>query len=170
MSRGARHTPRVARGRLIAMLAGCLTVLCVAAAHAQDQPEPGVHIDPDSPSAKEYGIPLEDARRDASPARARSAASGQGMAAAPLFGLGVTARPRGAKAGSARRGARRGQKGSPPASSTPSAGGPEVVAQVGRPGALPGGGGSAGLLIGVAALVLGLGVAAGLVLRLRNGR
>ena len=46
--------------------------------------EPGVHVDPDSPSAKEYAIPLDRARSDAggSPGSARSQQS-------PRFGAGI---------------------------------------------------------------------------------
>ena len=44
--------------------------------------EDGVTVDPDSPTAKEYAIPIESARRDAAPAD-RSTAT-------PLFGQGVT--------------------------------------------------------------------------------
>jgi hypothetical protein len=68
-----------------------------AAAAAQD--EPGVHVDPDSPSGKEYAIPLEGARRDASGGgTAGDSSGGEGggggvsssSSAAPLFGEGIT--------------------------------------------------------------------------------
>jgi len=43
--------------------------------------QPGVHLDPGSPASKEYQIPLESARNEA---------SGSGSQAAPLFGAGIT--------------------------------------------------------------------------------
>ncbi|MFL5866817.1 MAG: hypothetical protein ACJ766_06930 [Thermoleophilaceae bacterium] len=72
-----------------------LAALLPSAAAAKD--EPGVHVDPGSPSGKEYAIPLEGARRDASgggsssgSSGGSSGSSGGGAAKAPLFGEGIT--------------------------------------------------------------------------------
>ena len=47
-----------------------------------------VFVDPDSPTAKEYAIPLEDARRDASSPDGDGPVA-QGDRSAPLFGEGI---------------------------------------------------------------------------------
>ena len=64
-----------------------LAALLPSAAAAKD--EPGVHVDPGSPSGKEYAIPLEGARRDASGGGSSSGSSGGssggGAAKAPLL-------------------------------------------------------------------------------------
>jgi hypothetical protein len=69
-----------------------LAAFLPSAAVAKD--EPGVHVDPGSPSGKEYAIPLEGARRDASGGGSSSGSSGGssggGAAKAPLFGEGIT--------------------------------------------------------------------------------
>jgi len=64
----------------------CAALLAGAPAAAAD----GVHTDPSSPTAKEYAIPLDSARKQAA---AGSSQTGQGGGAAttPLFGAGVTA-------------------------------------------------------------------------------
>lgn len=58
--------------------------------------EPGVTVDPGSPSAKEYALPLEAARRDASGESGKPVAPGERDA--PLFGAGVTRKRSGAAA------------------------------------------------------------------------
>ncbi len=68
----------------------CLAVLAVAPAPA-GAVEPGVHVDPGSPAGKEYALPLEQARRDASGGRSgdlSSSDSGQG-GGSKLFGEGI---------------------------------------------------------------------------------
>ncbi len=65
--------------------ATALAVACCApSATAQG---PGVVIDPDSPAAKEYALPLEQARQDAVTGSDRTQANRD---SAPLFGEGVT--------------------------------------------------------------------------------
>jgi hypothetical protein len=184
--------PVVGRRRLIAALVGCCTVLPAAAAQAQSGP--GVTVDPGSPSAKEYGIPLEDARRKADPSGSASHHVVQGSRKSPLFGEGVSPggqqNPAGsAGGGSAARGsarggsadsssaggARRRQRRGSPAAGSVSAGAVKprrapaaVVDAAARPGA-PSGGSSTALFVGIGALVLGLGALGGLVLRRRTG-
>ena len=68
--------------RLFAVLATGLVFLPAAVASAQ---EPGVTLDPASPSAKEYALPIDAARREASGGSASSSPSGS-----TLFGEGVS--------------------------------------------------------------------------------
>ena len=74
------------RSRIAALglLAGAL--LMPAPAQAQD-----VFVDPDSPSGKEYAIPLESARRGADPGRRHGTKVVQGQRSSPLFGAGISA-------------------------------------------------------------------------------
>jgi hypothetical protein len=144
------------------VLAGAALLAAAPGALAQD---PGVTIDQDSPSAKEYEIPLESVRRGAVPGADTSAPVVPGeRGAAPLFGAGVT-----------KRGATR----SPGKRSSPSGGGrraaivpePAVVqAAASSPGAPDGGAGTAALIVGSGALVLALGAGAGVLLRRRSSR
>jgi len=69
----------------VAILAAML-VLAVGSplAAAKTTPSPGVHIDPGSPVAKEYGIPL---------AEARGGGTGTGSGSGQLFGRGITRAP-----------------------------------------------------------------------------
>lgn len=91
--------------RFVSILA-VLAVVPAAPAAAQ------VHVDPGSPSGKEYAIPLESARQNAAGnsgtvlpgAGTSSAASGT---SAPLFGEGVGDKPKGAR-GRSQRGTRSG--------------------------------------------------------------
>jgi len=55
--------------------------------------EPGVTIDPGSPSAKEYALPVDSARRDASGQPAKAVTPG--ARDAPLFGEGIKPDKRG---------------------------------------------------------------------------
>jgi hypothetical protein len=68
-------------------LSGVLTVLVVTCSASFPQAvaalEPGVHIDPGSPAAKEYALPVNQARQTGSP---RSAGGGTSEA---LFGAGI---------------------------------------------------------------------------------
>jgi hypothetical protein len=72
------------------------TSLCIALtglgawAPATIAQEDGVHVDPDSPSGKEYQLPLEGARRDA--AGGQGSADRGGGPAPPLFGAGISQR------------------------------------------------------------------------------
>jgi len=70
---------------LVVFALGCLAVLVLAVpAGAQDD----VFVDPDSPTGAEYDIPLERARRDASTDRSEAVQSYRSRTA-PLFGEGI---------------------------------------------------------------------------------
>jgi hypothetical protein len=71
-----------------------MLVLALPATAAAQRNDDGVYVDPDSPTSKEYAVPAEEARRDASGgASGGSSAGGSdgggGGAEAPLFGEGV---------------------------------------------------------------------------------
>jgi hypothetical protein len=84
---------RQASGALaVAVCVGCLAPTSAVAAL-----EPGVHIDPGSPAAKEYGVPLWVLRGEASGHQ-----SPEGIPPSPLFGVGIE--PPGAGGGRARGG------------------------------------------------------------------
>lgn len=73
----------------VVALATILALVVVVPAGAQD---PGVVVDPESPAAKEYAIPLEQARRDsASGVADTTPVGGTAASAARLFGVGVEA-------------------------------------------------------------------------------
>jgi len=69
-------------GTEVKSLLGVIGVTLALAAPTLGQ-EPGVNVDPESPAAKEYGIPLEQARRSAG-----TPADGRGDIAA--FGAGIS--------------------------------------------------------------------------------
>ena len=178
-----RHTGGMPRNAIPVFLACVLALLLPAPVSAQDG---DVHVDPDSPTGREYDIPLERARRDATskpeadaPYRSRSA---------PLFGEGIDSAtgdetPSASSSGAAKPGSG--------GSSKPGSGGsgaserretrksrhaqeheralPRTVeAAIKQPGA-PARDGKSLLLVGVvAAGLVGLGVAAGTVARKRR--
>jgi hypothetical protein len=144
-----------------------------------------VFVDPDSPTAKEYAIPLESERRQADPDVAPGEGVVQGERSSPLFGVGIepgsgspSARESqsdasggggtasGEEGGGGAAGSGRGTAAgaSDPASSEP----PDVVqAASANPGAPDGGIGTPLLIAGVAVAVLAVGGAAGFLLRRR---
>jgi hypothetical protein len=134
--------------------------LFAPAARAQD---PGVTIDQDSPSAKEYEIPLESARRAAVPGADASAPVVPGeRGAAPLFGAGVTPTAKGRGGTSRPEPKRAGRRAADPVRA------PAVVqAAASNPGAPRGGAGTTALIGVSGALVLALGAGAGVLLRRR---
>lgn len=148
---------------------GLLAAL-VAAAPAAAQ-EPGVTIDPGSPSAKQYVLPLDSARRAADPKGQEGPGSGQTAGGAPLFGAGVSrAAARGASddssspGGGASRSARAQKLRTGGPSRLPAA----VQQAVSNPGDPGGGIGTTAAVIAAAALVLLAGLAAGIVARRRS--
>jgi hypothetical protein len=154
-------------------------VFAVGAPHAGAQePEPGVTIDPDSPSSREYDIPLENARRNAQPGRDRDTPVPQGQRVAPLFGEGISspdegdAEPGGADAGGVK--SETSSKRRPRAANKPpgeDAGPPATVRlAVSNPGAPNGGVSTSVLVLAGGALVVGLGAGAGVILRRRASR
>ena len=79
--------------RHASLAATCLVFSLGAGASLAQAQEPGVVYEPGSPSAKEYAIPLEEARRDAGGAR-------PGSEEALAFGIGISRRT-GGRSGSA---------------------------------------------------------------------
>ena len=154
----------------------------------------GVTIDPDSPSGREYAIPLEDARRDAGSA-GRGGKVRRGERTAPLFGEGIEPSAQSAQGGSpggvtgegdspadaeGGDGDRSGQGGggagdgddTGPSSGETSrereGGLPGKAAAVSRSAATPAAGSSDALIVGVVGLgVLALGAFAGVLVRRR---
>jgi hypothetical protein len=166
--------------RCLATVAAALAL--TAPAEAQ---EPGVFVDPDSPTAKEYALPLESVRRQADPRTPSDAAVPQGQRVSPAFGEGIgpaasqggTAAGASAEAGSDGTrggGARDGGDASDEGAASGTGGAADdsaaatVRAATANPGA-PGGDVSDTLTIGGGALaVLLLGAGAGLLLRRRR--
>ena len=70
--------------RTSATVAAALVLTTPAAAQ-----EPGVFVDPESPTAKEYALPLENERRLADPSTPSDAAIPQGQRVSPAFGEGI---------------------------------------------------------------------------------
>ena len=83
-----RETLTAVRLRRIAATALVSAGALAAPAIAQ---EPGLVIDPESPSAKEYALPLENERRLADPGTVPDAGIQQGSRGSPAFGTGVSA-------------------------------------------------------------------------------
>ena len=94
----------------MAVMAVLASLLLAAPASAQ---EDGVFIDPDSPSAKEYSLPLESERRQADPEQEPSAGIVQGERSSPIFGTGIV---RGDESERARSGSRSTQDDGPDSS------------------------------------------------------
>lgn len=90
-----RHTGSVVSRRSLIAVTAAAAVAMPGAASAQD----GVFVDPDSPSGKEYAIPLEAARRQADPDSSREVRVTPGQRdVSPLFGEGIES-PAAGKAG-----------------------------------------------------------------------
>lgn len=186
----ARHTVGMigSRHRALAVVTALACLAPAASAVAQDD---GVFIDPESPTAKEYALPIESARRQADPAGSQAKRIEQGAAAAPLFGEGIvtaggtqrSGESASASSGGGGAGGGSGSSGSAGAGSSGSAGGrPSGSAGAGsgssggsaaaaaippsRPGTPEGG--LSFLYVGAAVLVLIVGALAGLLLRRRH--
>jgi hypothetical protein len=136
----------------------------------------GVVIDPDSPTAKQYKLPVESARQQADPKGdgklVPPGARVAGTSAAPLFGEGITPASDGTRS---RSGAQRPAKANAvkPSSSSADTSNEEpnqspLKAAIQNPGAPAGGIGAPLLIAGGAALVLLLGTLVGLLLRRRR--
>lgn len=173
-----------------ARLSALVTVATLAASCATTLPqpaaalEPGVHIDPGSPAAKEYALPVGQARRTGSGRETSASNPAQEAAEAtsePLFGAGITdphsggGRAGAGSSGSGTGGAvghgavghgavghRRGRSRANGASSEPP---PAFVQRVADRHASPGGGSSDLVLLAGGVAILALGAFAGVVLR-----
>jgi hypothetical protein len=129
--------------------------------------EDGVFVDPDSPSAKQYSIPLERERREADPSQEPGAGVQQGARTSPLFGAGIEGVERAAPPRSSERKPRSTKRSGKPSEPQASDDRKILQAATSHPGA-PGGGFEGALAIGsVAIAVLLVGGAAGVLLRRR---
>jgi hypothetical protein len=129
--------------------------------------EPGVHVDPRSPAAKEYALPLAQARKTGG----GGASGGHGLFGAGIRRLGAEGRRNGARRSSGERLARRGRQGTATQRSSEaaaSASGTLADARKGTAGAS--GGDSLLALLGGGVAVLVVGVLAGTILRRRPVR
>lgn len=148
------------------LLVLCGLAVSAPAASAQEDP---VFVDPDSPSGKEYELPIDRARQQGAP-QTQAAESARGSQAAPLFGAGVRADG----AATANRGSSEEPRGAGSADSTDPATGSRsdradapAAAERRAQAAVPAGGAGVAAIVGVAAGVLLLGGLLGLLLRRR---
>jgi hypothetical protein len=160
-----RHTGHMAVVRVASILA--LTAVLAAGATpaaAQDGPV----VDPDSPTGKEYALPLDTARREAAGEKGKAATAGE---SAPLFGEGIEAGGSGDPSPGKR--TRSGASSHSKADGTAHVAGdaPAAAARIlagARPGAPSDGGLSPLVAVGGGVLLLACGAAAGLALRRRS--
>jgi hypothetical protein len=135
--------------------------------------EEGVFIDPGSPSAKEYAIPLEAERRQADPDQEPSAGIQQGSRSSPIFGTGIVSGGSGEETSSgapspAANERDRGARDAPGKTALQESADEDVVrAAASDPGAPDGGAGVPLTIGGVAVGVLLVGGLVGLLLRRR---
>ena len=152
--------------RMGGLIAGVLFFL-LAGTPAADAQQARVFVDPNSPTGSEYDIPLERARREASPSAegaqpSRSAASalfGEGISAPPAQTSGSAARSSHGQSAEGTSGGRRGEVRS--GRTVPAV----VESAIKRPGAPAGGAGSIALLAAAGLAVALLGMGTGLLLR-----
>lgn len=141
-------------------------------AHSAAALEPGVHVDPGSPAAKEYALPVSQARR------AGEGGGGSEGAHEQLFGAGIKPPSSGSPRGGSPSGRTRAHRDAPKRAGTSSSrsadGGasgairtqpPALVRRVADGRSSSGGGSSLLVLLGGGVLVLVLGAFAGVVLR-----
>jgi hypothetical protein len=155
--------------RLRPQAVAVLTLLLLPAP-AVAQQDDQVFVDPDSPTGKQYAIPLESARRQADPnGDGRLAPPGgrpAGVAPAPLFGEGIATAAKADGASKPSRQKRSTASKHEPKQRSQADSGP-LKAAINNPGAPAGGIGSTALIAAGAALVLLLGGLLGFVLRRR---
>ena len=147
----------------------CMAALALTAMPASAQ-EDGAIVDPDSPSGKEYEIPLESARRQADPRPASPKSISSGTSRPTLFGEGVItpSSARAARKQDGSSGADEGSDGHGARSGTDRR--PEAVKiAASQPGAPDSGLGTPALFLGIALVVLLVGAGAGFVIRRRSG-
>jgi hypothetical protein len=145
--------------------------LALSATNALAQGD-GVTVDPDSPTAKQYKLPIESAREQANPKGdgelVPPGAPPAGASAAPLFGEGIV--QVGSRGGRTKGSSTTGSKPSTTKGSsvTSEQNAAPLKAAVQNPGAPAGGAGAALLIAGGGALVLLIGTLLGLALRRRR--
>ena len=147
----------------------CMAALSLTAMPASAQ-EDGAIVDPDSPSGKEYEIPLESARRQADPRPASPKSISSGTSRPTLFGEGVItpSSARAARKQDGSSGADEGSDGHGARSGTDRR--PEAVKiAASQPGAPDSGLGTPALFLGIGLAVLLVGAGAGFVIRRRSG-
>jgi len=158
------------------LLAVVLLLVGAVTATAQDD---GVFIDPDSPTAKQYRLPVESAREQANPEGGKLVPPGArptGATAAPLFGEGIAtaagagSRSKGGKKSSSRTKRSTEKAGTPssPTADDEQKNSSPLTAAVQNPGAPSGGVGAPLLIAGGAALILLIGSVVGVLLRRRR--
>lgn len=151
-----------AKGMSVAGILAMLALSCLAAsALAATGLEPGVHVDPGSPAAKEYALPLNQARQTGA-----STSGNASTGSAALFGAGIkppgsggSGRPRSATPHGVRRDA------SGAASSDPRTSVPAIVLRAASSHTSSGGDGSLLTLLGGAVAILILGAFGGTIMR-----
>lgn len=164
-----RHTARVLR---VLLLLVCGLALFASPAAAQDD---DVQVDPDSPSGREYALPVDSARSQASKGSSTRRSAGQ---AAPLFGEGVRSGAGGGGAGDSAQADKTASKAGPSddagededASSALRRAATSTPQTLRAQAAAPDGGSSLLVIVGVGAGVLLAGGLIGLALRRRTLR
>jgi hypothetical protein len=175
---GARYWSEM---RSVGIKAGLVAIVAFTMSANPAGAQDGVFIDPDSPSGKEYEIPLETVRRGAQPGTDPSAPISQGERSAAPFGEGIGGDPRnrdspgtGSGGGRENDGGQDGGSGGSEDrrrdrdSASGASGSAVIEAAANNPGAPPSSPGSTLLYLGAGALVLALGVGVGLLLRRRQ--
>jgi hypothetical protein len=161
--------------RITGGLAACVLALIglPAAAAATSSPAPGVHVDPGSPVAKQYSIPLATARGAPPGSSTPTTLFGQGISQSPASS--GTPQPTRAAAPT-RQGAQKrgGSQRRPPAAHRRTRSGQNAAQPIAPPPALkvlhPGSGSATIWMIGLAAMVIVLGGAGGLLVSSRMRR
>jgi len=148
-----------AAAALVAIAMSCFTV----SAQAAEGLEPGVHTDPGSPAAKEYALPINQARQT-------GAAPGQASGgSAALFGVGIKPPGSGGSGGGGSNGSLNAHgehhDATGTVSSHPGAPLPAVVLQAARSQSAPSGSGSMLALLGGGVAILILGAFGGTIMR-----
>ena len=157
------------RWRRILTTATATALLAAAPASGQ---QGGVFVDPDSPSGKEYQLPLESVRRGADPQRAGDEKVQSGDQSSALFGVGIGDDDDGERggAGDGRRGSSGSGNGTRKATAPAEEGADDVLrTAAARPGAPADDAGTLLIVGGGALLVLAAGAGIGVVLRRRSG-
>jgi hypothetical protein len=165
---------KVKEMRSIATRIGLLVGLCLLPAPAALAQTPGLHVDPNSPTGKEYAIPLDHARNSASGggSQAQPSNSGGSDSSSPLFGVGVGGgggSGNGGSGGSGGSGSGGAKPGAKPGSKSGARSTPLLPTGIREASASPSAGVGTPLMVaGIAAAVVLAGALFGLILRRRR--